>query len=177
MLYRQDAFFQVYHDGEIYTDKGIHAKFRPMAEDSIHGRFYTRDQHIIENLKDWCLAREDGLEKVVFFSHNEEGKRAFAREVKERWNFETARSTPMGLEAMAPGVNKGAALEYLAGYLDIPQQSVIAMGDGGNDREMLEYAGTGIAMGSAGEELKQVANAITGTVEENGVATALGRFL
>ena len=51
------------------------------------------------------------------------------------------------------------------------------MGDAGNDLHMIEYAGMGIAMGNAFEEVKEAANYITDSNNEDGVATAIEKFV
>ena len=50
------------------------------------------------------------------------------------------------------------------------------MGDAGNDLHMIECAGMGVAMGNAFEEIKEVANYITDTNENDGVAKAIEHF-
>lgn len=51
------------------------------------------------------------------------------------------------------------------------------MGDAENDHHMLEYAGLGIAMENAMEETKQIANYITASNDDHGVATAIDKFI
>jgi hydroxymethylpyrimidine pyrophosphatase-like HAD family hydrolase len=53
---------------------------------------------------------------------------------------------------------------------------VLAIGDGRNDIEMLRWAGRGVAMGQAVEEVKQAADAVTGTVYDDGIALELDRW-
>lgn len=77
------------------------------------------------------------------------------------------------LEFLHPEVCKGAALRRIAHLLEIPRDEIIACGDSHNDLEMLEFAGTGVAMGNATAELKAVADMITASNEEDGVAVAL----
>jgi hydroxymethylpyrimidine pyrophosphatase-like HAD family hydrolase len=52
----------------------------------------------------------------------------------------------------------------------------MAFGDGGNDIPLIEYAGTGVAMGNATDDVKAAADYVTGTVGEDGVITALRHF-
>jgi Cof subfamily protein (haloacid dehalogenase superfamily) len=81
-------------------------------------------------------------------------------------------------EAIHPQVNKGKAVKYLAEtILGITQKEVMVIGDNFNDVEMLEYAGLGIAMGNAPEEVKKVADWVAPDVEEDGVALAINKFL
>lgn len=80
------------------------------------------------------------------------------------------------LDIAPDGVNKSTALERVRGILDIPRSRVLAMGDGRNDIDMLEWAsveGRGIAMGQAPDEVMAAANEVTGTDLEDGVATVL----
>ncbi len=77
------------------------------------------------------------------------------------------------VEASAPGVHKGTALAALAGSLGIPAADVVAFGDMPNDTAMLAWAGTGVAMGNADPLLRAVADLVTATNDEDGVAVVL----
>lgn len=69
------------------------------------------------------------------------------------------------IEFLAPGITKGTALEFLCESLNRPPESVIAFGDNMNDLEMLQIAGTGVAMAKAPAELQQVADHVTRSIE------------
>jgi len=77
------------------------------------------------------------------------------------------------LEVTRAGVDKGNALRRLAGNLQIALERTVAIGDGRNDKSMLEVAGLSIAVGNAPPELKAVADIIAPTNDEGGVAWAL----
>lgn len=84
------------------------------------------------------------------------------------------------LDIAPDGVNKATALEWVRDRLGIPRSRVMAMGDGRNDIDMLEWAsaeGIGVAMGQSPPEVRAAANEFTGTDLEDGVATALHGFL
>ena len=74
-------------------------------------------------------------------------------------------------------VNKGYGLVKLAELLEIPLSSVCAMGDYENDIPMLQAAGYAVAMGNASDKVKEVADFVTKTNEESGVAWAMEHFL
>ena len=80
------------------------------------------------------------------------------------------------LDLAPAGVSKASALEQVAAQLGVAQADVLAIGDGRNDIEMIEWAGRGVAMGQAPPEVKEVADAVTGSVEEDGCATELARW-
>lgn len=81
------------------------------------------------------------------------------------------------LEVCHPAVNKGAAVRYLAeDLLGLRAEQVMAIGDNFNDLEMLTYAGTGVAMGSAPPPVREVAQWVAPDVEADGVAAAIEQF-
>jgi len=82
------------------------------------------------------------------------------------------------LEATNPYVNKGTAVRYLAEeLLGLEIANVMAIGDNFNDLEMLEYAGIGIAMGNAPEGVQAIAQWVAPSVDSDGVAVAIEKFL
>ena len=85
-------------------------------------------------------------------------------------------TSPRLLEFLHPEVSKGAALRRIAHLLDVPREEIVAFGDSHNDLEMLEFAGTGVAMGNASAELRAVADMVTTGNDEDGVAVALERL-
>ena len=80
-------------------------------------------------------------------------------------------------EMLPFGTNKAAALKELAEKLGIEREEIMTIGDGNNDVEMLEFAGTGIAMGNGTESAKKAANYVTDTNENHGVAKAIEKYI
>lgn len=95
--------------------------------------------------------------------------------VKDKYTI--VRSAPIFLEFLDKSVNKGAGVSAIAKQLGIKQDEVICVGDAGNDLAMIQYAGLGVAMGNATEELKSEADYITLTNEEDGVAHVIEKFM
>ena len=73
-------------------------------------------------------------------------------------------------------VNKGQALDFLAGRLGILQHEVMAIGDSMNDLDMIQYAGIGVAMGNANPTVRAAADFVTLGNSEDGVAAAVEKF-
>lgn len=82
-------------------------------------------------------------------------------------------SHPRFLEFVAPGVNKGRALRWLARRQGIPLEQVMAIGDQLNDLEMVAAVGHGVAMANAPAELKALARYVAPSVFEEGAATII----
>jgi HAD superfamily hydrolase (TIGR01484 family) len=80
------------------------------------------------------------------------------------------------LDLAPKGVSKASALEAVCEHLGVPREATVAIGDGRNDIEMLEWAGVGIAMGDAPAEVQDSADTVTKTFDEDGLAYALQRW-
>lgn len=77
------------------------------------------------------------------------------------------------VEIVRKGLNKAVGISHIAHEMQIPRDRIIAFGDEDNDLEMLDYAGTGVAMGNGIDEVKKIANEVTLTNNEDGI----GKFL
>lgn len=75
------------------------------------------------------------------------------------------------------GGTKEHGIQQMLRVLGIDRREIMAFGDGGNDRGMLRYAGIGIAMGQAVDDVKAAADYVTAAVDEDGVSKALRHFI
>ncbi|MBW6409205.1 sugar-phosphatase [Clostridium weizhouense] len=105
----------------------------------------------------------------------EEALRKMPKEIYKRYSM--CRSTPFYLEIMHKNVSKGEGIKKLSQMLGINRDEIITFGDAANDLSMIKYAGLGIAMGNAFTEVKEVADFITKTNDEDGVAYAIEKFI
>ncbi len=81
------------------------------------------------------------------------------------------------VDVISPAASKGEAVAELARTYNIAQAEVMAVGDNHNDLPMLRYAGLGVVMANAEDELKQLGFEITASNEEDGVAVAIEKFI
>ena len=86
------------------------------------------------------------------------------------------RSEDFFLEVLNKSASKGQALRDLAAILNIPREEIMAIGDNGNDLDMLEFAGMGVAMGNASLAAKEASDYVTDSNVHDGVATAIEKF-
>ena len=80
------------------------------------------------------------------------------------------------LDIMPSGVSKAEGLDKICFRLGIGPQDVLAVGDGHNDMEMLAWAGLGVAMGNAPDDVKAVADDVGPHVDDDGAAQVIGRY-
>jgi Cof subfamily protein (haloacid dehalogenase superfamily) len=80
------------------------------------------------------------------------------------------------LDLSPVGVSKASGLEHVCDKLGVSPAEVLAIGDGRNDIEMLRWAGRGVAMGQAVEEVRVAADDVTATVQDEGAAVEMSRW-
>ena len=99
-------------------------------------------------------------------------------QIREQFQEELSfvHSTPYYLEATMKGINKASSLQAVCDLYHITPEEVMAFGDEHNDVKMIEFAGLGVAMGNACEKLKTIADEITLTNNEDGIAHTLEKY-
>lgn len=88
----------------------------------------------------------------------------------------TTRWHPEFTDIVPENISKAEGISRVIARYGIRREEVMAFGDGGNDIEMIEYAGIGVAMGNAGPDVKVHADFVTSTVDEDGISEALRHF-
>ncbi len=111
-------------------------------------------------------------EYTIYFTEEEERKYLYPvieGTCYTRWH-------PYFLDIVPEGLSKSYGASRILERLGISREECMAFGDGGNDIPIIEYAGTGVAMGNATPDVKSVADYVTDSVDEDGVVTALQHF-
>lgn len=172
-----DIMYDAYVDGVGYTkqefwDNLLHYVPNPAVLDLVRK---TRKPvpDIIEHIR--SLGAD--IEKINLFFVTEDARVRMRSVLADISEVIVSSSLPNNLEINAAGADKGGALFRLAKLLGIRQEETMAFGDGENDISMLRMAGFGVAMENAEEHVKAVANHITVTNNEAGVAVALRKFV
>lgn len=110
------------------------------------------------------------------FVHSSESKKCF--EEFSTWSSLSLSSADKeNIEFMMAGITKGQALSFVANHSGIPMERTMAIGDNFNDMEMVTQAGFGVAMGNAVPQLKEKADWVTLTNDEDGLALAIEKML
>ncbi len=87
------------------------------------------------------------------------------------------RSYAYFLEVVPPGVDKAVSIALMLEKLGISRDEVVAIGDGFNDKTMIEFAGLGVAMANAQPSVREVADFVTLSNDEDGVTEVINRFI
>lgn len=93
-----------------------------------------------------------------------------------RQSFSTLRSGPDCVEVMPPGVSKATGMSFLSRRLGLPMERVVAVGNAGNDIQMVQQAGVGVAVATAEPQLLALADYVAPPHWADGVADAVHRY-
>ncbi len=131
----------------------------------------------VPELKEVVTQRKKGVQKIQFFTDQPELRLQLMEELPERFeNLCVSSSVSDNVEINQLRANKGEALTALADHLNVSREATLSFGDGLNDLSMLRDAGIGVVMANADDEVKQVADWITLSCDEDGVARGIEKF-
>ncbi|MBD7910339.1 Cof-type HAD-IIB family hydrolase [Clostridium cibarium] len=147
---------------------------------------FNKDKEYGINL-DKCISYKKSIEKFrkyseeivkcVIYSKDRRRIISFKKEIEEKSDLAIFGSGEYSIELSSNGISKGKAVEILAEDLKIKREEIMCIGDNENDISMIKYAGIGVAMGNAVSKLKDVADYITDTNYNDGVAKAIKKFV
>lgn len=167
--------FYLESNGGLYASPGLVNQLKDIMKQIGE----PESNHFIESMITGEDLYRDDINKACFLDN---GKLVFSDIVEEfSGEFSVYQATvhvfgPNSGELGVPDVHKANAIEELLEHLGLDQADTIAIGDGLNDVEMLDYCATGIAMGNAKDGLKAIADYITTTHDEDGIANAFKHY-
>ena len=139
---------------------------------------YVRDTRTpVPSMADFIRTHRHEIEGIDFIIPDPSQKERIRNRLLQIPDLYVTGSESYYLELAAGSVSKASALHSLAAILKISPSQIIAFGDGGNDLEMLSYAGRGIAMANAAPALLEAADDVTLSNDEDGVAHYLQKIL
>jgi Cof subfamily protein (haloacid dehalogenase superfamily) len=165
-----DAGFHInaYVDDELYV-----AAATPEAH--AYADLNRVEMHVVGDLHTWL---HDDPTKLVAVG-DPDALDGLETELKPRFagRLFVSKSLPHFLEFAHPDVSKGSGLQFVADRLGFTATQTIACGDGENDRELLDWAGFGVAVANAHREILARADLVVPSVDEEGVATLMEAYL
>ncbi|MFM1841737.1 MAG: hypothetical protein RLZZ490_470 [Cyanobacteriota bacterium] len=167
---RQKLEVHCYHNDQLYV-----REITPETE-----RYMARSGMAAQAIGDLRIMIERSTVKLLAISQNNQLIQSLITELRQQYSpqdVHLTQSTDIYFEITHPQANKGLAIQHLTeDILKLKPENVLAIGDNFNDREMLKYAGIGVAMGNAPDPIKAIADWVTDDVEADGVKQALEKF-
>ncbi len=128
----------------------------------------------VDDVKETLRGRS--IEKICVLAVPDETRETMTNALLADQRLEITTSIPGNVEVNLHGTGKGKALAMLCDALDITPDEVMALGDAGNDIDMLNFAGYSVAMANATDEAKAASKYITASNVEHGVAEAIYKY-
>ena len=162
---------------QVYCEKKVYQQAEQFLTDTHFCSYYLQTRTPVEDLWQRDLAAYEPVEKINLFFDDLAEKAQVQKELLGLEDTKVCSGMEYNLELNHCEVNKGNAIKRLAGKMQIPREEIFGCGDGGNDIELLQAAGVGVAMGNAKEAVKKVADFVTAGNDEDGAAASLEKYL
>lgn len=177
ILEEYDTMREVMADGNSYASKEHLQEVHKYNPDPHMAEYILQSRTPVENVREVLEERSAPVDKVQgFFVDMNQRMEALSRMQKIPGVLATD-ALGYNVEVNVEGVNKGLALLELGEMLGIAREEIMACGDGMNDFEMLRTVGFAVAMENADERLKKIADYVTLSNDEDGVAKAIEKFV
>lgn len=168
---------EIFVDGKAYIQRSEY-------DDIISGKityrsrdYILKSRNPVEDIFSFALENISRIENISIFFEDLTQKPIIWDELKVFKNVTVTSSFPHNIEIGGSNTSKATALSNLAAKLGVREHEMMCCGDSLNDMAMLKAAGIAVAMGNAEPELKKIADFVTDTNENDGVAKAVEKFV
>ena len=169
--------YDSYQGGEAFMTAAMKEQIDEMTDDVHYRKMLKELRQPVDDLKTFIAERKQDIQKTQFVTYDAEIHRQLTEILAQKFSDIVLTSTAKNnIEINNTKANKGQAIWALADYLGVPRENIISFGDALNDMAMIKAAGTGVAMANACEEIKAVADFITLSNDEDGVAYGIKKF-
>ena len=173
-----DVAFDAYIEDKGYMSKDHIDRIEYYLDTPVYCETVRRMRIPVDDLIKYVKSRGQDIQKTQMFTNDREKLVAARDQIRMLFPGLIATSSlKNNLEVNAQEATKGQALAALAEHIGLDRSQVMAFGDGGNDFDMISFAGTGVAMANGVRELKEKAAFTTLGCDENGVAYAIRRLV
>ncbi|MBQ7732445.1 MAG: HAD family phosphatase [Synergistaceae bacterium] len=163
-------------DGQGYMNREFREKLKDITIGEWQYKIIYDLRKPVEDLHE-IINKSSGVQKMQIYTKDSDLRERLLAALPVVFpNSLFTSSVPNNIEINDLKANKGDGLRFIASHLGIDMSEAMAFGDGLNDISMIKAAGIGVAMGNAVRELKDVADHVTGTCDEDGVAEGIKTF-
>ncbi len=178
LLERHDVIYDAYVDNWGLISRRFVGLIEGYVPDPHYIKLMRELRHVIDDLKTYVRDEHKDVQKLIAIAKTEEERALVVREVSEHFpQILVSSSTHFNLEFNIASAHKGEGLKSLVEHLGCSIDNCMAIGDGGNDITMIKMAGIGVAMKNAIPEVISIADEVTDTNDNDGVALSIERLL
>jgi Cof subfamily protein (haloacid dehalogenase superfamily) len=174
---KENLMLEAFWDGKPFIGQNLYDDI------CINGSVYRNKQYVmstrnpVDNLLDFMQQHRTELENINFFFYDDARREEMMPVLYRLPDCHVTSSVKNNIEIGGLNSTKAHALKVLSTQLGIPREQIMSFGDAGNDISMIEYAGFGVAVGNAWDDVKAAADYISETNDEDGVAKTIRKFV
>lgn len=174
---RYDTLREVYFDGVGYAEEEALQNIDKYLDSPPMQNYLVSTRRAVPDIRAKFEEENRGVDKVQGLFTTIEDRDAAREELKAIPGIEITGALDRNIEVNAEGVNKGRALIRLGETIGICREEIMGFGDGTNDLKMIQEVGTGVAMSNAKDEVKEAADYIALSNDEEGVARFIEEYV
>ena len=172
-----DALREVYYGGKGYAEAEEFSRVGEYMRSPQMAVYVRATRTPVPDILQLIREKGQDTDKVQGVFKIDEERTEARKRLEAVEGIEVTGALSNNIEVNAAGVDKGNAILWFADHLGIPHEEVAGFGDGNNDIQLLKKAGIGVAMANATDQVKAVSDYITGTNDEDGVATFIEKYI
>jgi len=176
-LTRRGLFCEVYYKGDSYSDNRYLEnveRINDFSPDQVKFIKYKSNQ--VDNMLDFTFEHAAEIEKINIPLLSDQIHRNLWQKFSRIHGVMLTQAVAGNIEVNHRSANKGDGLKQLCKILKLDPKNIMAIGDSDNDLRMIEFAGLGVAMGNASDDVKAIANRVTLPFDQDGVAHAIEKY-
>lgn len=171
-----EGVWEIYVDGKCYADADTYRIIQSPDINQAMLDYIRKTRNLVKNLRDWAEKEGVRTEKLHMMFERTDLRDRCMEKFQTFPDIDISYASTFNLEINDISCSKGRGILDLAEYLGIDRDEIMACGDSRNDWPMLRDAGFAVAMGNADEDTKKLADFVTKSNEEDGVAYAVEKF-
>lgn len=168
---------EVFTEGRAYIDQAVFDDVKENGSTYMDAEYIMDTRNPVPCIYSFMLDNKDAIENINIHLEDLEDKRRLNEILRDYRGITVTSSVPHNIEIGGETTSKATAIFSLCHMLGIDEENVMAVGDSPNDIAMIKAAGLGIAVGNAVDEVKEIADFITLSNQEDGVAYAVKKFV
>ena len=172
-----DVIAEIFVAGVSYAQEDKMKRAYEFFENPSMAEYIMTTRVPAKDIKEKLLELQSSVDKVHIIFKDARERQTVYDHLKELEGIEIASAYSNNLEINRAGTDKGKGLLRLGEVLGIQREEIMACGDGMNDYEMLKTVGFAVAMENGHPKVKEIADYITATNDEDGVAKAIEKFV
>ncbi len=177
LMSQHDFMVETFVGGTAYIDRKFYDGIRDCKIGYRHMEYVLATRRPVDDLLGFILENKDHIENVNVNFEFQEDRQMMREKMLQIPNTTLTTAFDNNLEMGGATTSKASALLELERLLGVKPEEMMAVGDSPNDMAMMKLAGLPVAMGNAKDEVKEIAEYVTDTNKNDGVAKAVRKFV